>query len=646
MVYRLGRRPALSFPTRLVLVVALAVAATGALAGQESRPAKVPPAIRDGVAPRYTPAPLESQRIDGVLGTRMTVNLERRLLEGVDPEPLLKGYRQRPGQQTWIGEHIAKFIDAATNAWASSRDPRLKAKLDRAVRDLLATQLDDGYLGTYVAVDRFKDYGGREIEPSEKEPLWDAWAHKYNLIALLNYYQRTGDGPALGASRRIGDLLISRYGKGRTSISHNDWHVGMANTSVLEPMARLYRFTGDPRYLDFCRYIVSAWDEPKAPRILTTLMSSGRVTDVGNAKAYEMTSNFVGLLELYHATSEAAYLQAVLRAWNDIVTNRLYLTGSASWGELYRRDHLLRADGRVGEGCVTTTWMQMNLKLLELTGEAKYADELERTIYNALTAAQHPEAGTICYFVPLDGSKQYGTVSQGVPGVSCCTSSVPRGLTLVPLAAWGVRGNGVAVNLFVPGAARLTLAGGEVSVTSVTRFPIDGDVTLTLGVASPVQFPLFVRAPSWSRTIAVTAGGREWTNRRDGYIEVDRTWRDGDTVELRLDLAPKVVSGTPMYPDRVAVLRGPQLLVADEALNPGAQPYMSDVWQAGLATADVTLRDRSRSLPKAWKGTQAYAVDGYVGNAVLGRSPAELVLVPIADAGQTGGEYRTWLQKP
>ena len=371
----------------------------------------------------------------------MTVNLEQRLLEGVDPEPLLKGYRQRPGQQTWIGEHIAKFIDAATNAWASSRDPRLKAKLDRAVRDLLATQLDDGYLGTYVAADRFKDYGGREIEPSEKEPLWDVWAHKYNLIALLNYYQRTGNGPALGASRRIGDLLVSRYGKGRQqSISHNDWHVGMANTSVLEPMARLYRLTGDARYLDFCRYIVSAWDEPKGPRILTTLMSSGRVTDVGNAKAYEMTSNFVGLLELYHATSEAIYLQPVLRAWNDIVTNRLYLTGSASWGELYRRDHLLRADGRVGEGCVTTTWMQMNLKLLELTGEAKYADELERTIYNALTAAQHPEAGTICYFLPLDGSKQYGTVSQGVPGVSCCTSSVPRGLTLVPSAAWGVRG--------------------------------------------------------------------------------------------------------------------------------------------------------------------------------------------------------------
>ncbi len=620
--------------------------ALGAAHARLSPQDAIRPAIRDGVGPRYVPASPGAQRIEGLLGARMTVNVERRLLEGVDIEPLLKGYRQRPGQQTWIGEHLAKFIDAATNAWASSGDPRLKAKLDHAVRELLATQLDDGYLGTYVEADRFKDYGGKPIEPTEKEPLWDVWAHKYNVIALLNYYERTGYEPALAGSRRVGDLLINRYGTGRTSISHNDWHMGMANTSVLEPMARLYRLTGDPRYLEFCRYIVSSWDEPGGPRILTALMGSGRVTDVGNAKAYEMTSNFLGLLELYQATGDSTYLRPVLRAWSDIVGNRLYLTGSASWGELYRRDHLLRADGRVGEGCVTTTWMQMNLKLLELTGEAKYADELERTIYNALIAAQHPEAGTICYFLPLDGSKHYGTVSQGVPGVSCCTSSVPRGLTLMPSAAWGVRDSGVAVNLFVPGTARLTLPTGEVTVTSATRFPVDGDVTLTVRVASPSRFPLYVRAPSWSPSIAIKADGRTWTGVRDGYIEVDRTWRDGDTVEVTLDLAPRVVSGAPTYPDRVAVLRGPQLLVADEMLNPGAQPYMSDVWQAGIASTQVTLRDRSTALPGSWKGTQAYAVDAYVGNAALGRSPAELILVPIADAGQTGGEYRTWLQRP
>ena len=166
-------------------------------------------------------------------------------------------------------------------------------------------------------------------------------------------------------------------------------------------------------------------------------------------------------------------------------------------------------------------------------------------------------------------------------------------------------------------------------------------MTLTVRVASPSRFPLYVRAPSWSPSIEVQAGGRAWTGVRDGYVEVDRTWRDGDTVNVRLDLTPTVVSGGPTYPDRVAVVRGPQLLVADETLNPGAQPYMSDVWQAGLRSTSVSLHDRSSALPKRWHGTQAYGVDGYVGNSALGRSPVELVLVPIADAGQTGGEYRT-----
>ena len=271
----------------------------------------------------------------------------------------------------------------------------------------IAAQLEDGYLGTYPPQDRFIDYGDKGYEPAENLPLWDVWAHKYNLLGLLNYYRRTGFEPALQASRRIGDLLCKTYGDraGQKSIVRNDWHVGMANTSVLEPMAMLYRYTGDAKYLEFCRYIVRAWDEPKGPKIATTLIASGHVNEVANAKAYEMTSNLVGLLELHLATGDEAYLRPVLRAWEDIVKNRLYLSGTTSWGELFRADHLLRADGRVGEGCVTTTWMQLNLRLLELTGEAKYADEIERTIYNALLGAQHPKTGLVCYFTPLNGAK-------------------------------------------------------------------------------------------------------------------------------------------------------------------------------------------------------------------------------------------------
>ena len=631
---------------RSVAVLVLALASTAARS-DSARAVVVRATVPDRVAMSYVPVPYESQEIHGVLGDRMTVNLQARLLAAVDLDVLLKGYRQRPGQQSWAGEHIGKFIDAATNVWAYTGDEQLKAKLDTAVRELLATQLADGYLGTYVESDRFKDFGEKGYEPGEDLPLWDVWAHKYNLLGLLNYYRRTGYEPALAASRRIGDLLCKTYGDqpGQHSIVRNDWHVGMANTSVLEPMAMLYRYSGDTRYLDFCRYIVRAWDQPKGPKIVATLMTDGHVNDVANGKAYEMTSNFLGLVELYRATGEKTFLDPVLRAWDDVVQNRLYVTGTTSWGEIYRADHVLRADGRVGEGCVTTTWMQLNLKLLELTGEAKYADELERTIYNALLAAQEPTKGTICYFTPLNGTKPYGAVSQGMAGVNCCTSSVPRGLSLIPSAAWGTRGGGVAVNLFVPGKATLALPSGDVTIESSTRFPLDGDVTLVVHPASPAQFPIAIRVPSWCRKLVASVAGTTYAEARNGFVEIERTWTDGDQVKVTIDLSPALISGSPTYPDAVAVRRGPQILAADERVNPGPL-WTSDVWMAGIASTDPTLGDAAASLPHDWKGTQAYTVKGYVGNAALGKRPTDLVLVPIADAGQTGSEYRVWLQRP
>ena len=122
-------------------------------------------------------------------------------------------------------------------------DAALKAKLDRVAADLIACQEPDGYLGTYVPEKRFGLYEGAD---------WDVWSHKYNLIGLLTYYQYTGNQPALTACRKMADLLIATF-PAKKSILAAGTHVGMAATSVLEPIVLLYRFTGEPRYLEFAR---------------------------------------------------------------------------------------------------------------------------------------------------------------------------------------------------------------------------------------------------------------------------------------------------------------------------------------------------------------------------------------------------------
>src|SRR5204863_6202889 len=199
----------------------------------------------------------------------------------------------------WIGGHVGKWLHAATLAWANTGDPALKSKLDRVVRNLLATQERDGYLGTYTPDKRFGLYPNAD---------WDVWVHKYDLIGLLTYYRYTGNPAALEGARKVGDLLTRTFGPDRKSIISAGTHVGMAATSVLEPVVLLYRATGDSKYLDFARYIVSAWEEPNGPHIISSLNRFHSVQRVANGKAYEMLSNLVGLCEMYRATGNREYL--------------------------------------------------------------------------------------------------------------------------------------------------------------------------------------------------------------------------------------------------------------------------------------------------------------------------------------------------
>jgi DUF1680 family protein len=576
--------------------------------------------VIDKIKDRFVPAPLDRQRIQGLLGRRMRVNLEGRLLH-VDEPALLEGFQKPPGAHPWIGEHIGKFLDAASRTWAYSGDERLKAMLDRMARDLMVTQLPDGYLGTYT--------------DSLRWTSWDVWVHKYDLIGLLSYYQVSGYPPALETARKVGDLLVNTFGSGpgQRDIINSGTHVGMAATSVLEPMCMLYRYTGEQRYLDFARYIVRAYDQPDGPKIIRSLNEAGSVFRTANGKAYEMMSNLVGLLELYRITGDPSYLKPAQIAWKDIIAKRLYITGTASAGEHFRDDLDLPGEeaSNVGEGCVTVTWLQLNWQLLRLTGEPQYADQLERTIYNQLLGAQDPHNGNICYFTPLVGHKHPG------PGINCCVSSEPRGISMIPQIAWGTRENGLAVLLYAQGDATIAVREGlRVGVAVKTDFPEDGQVAITLRPPGPARFPVFLRVPAWSSRFTAFIKGEPRTGEAGRFLRIERLWRPGDTIQIDIDMPVRVTPGGQSYPDYVAFERGPQVLALEAGLNPQA-PYLHRAAPASLDPARIRLVDVSEQLPDDWGGTQAWSVDGFAEGKAL-----PLVLVPFSDAVN----YRVWLVKP
>ena len=568
--------------------------------------------------------PLSAVHIDGWLGARLDANERSRLLK-VDTEPLLAGFKKKPGTHPWIGEHVGKWLHAATLAWAYTGDAALREKLDRVAAELIAAQEPDGYLGTYVPEKRFGLYNGAD---------WDVWSHKYNLIGLLTYYQYTGNEPALNACRKMGDLLIATF-PAKRSILAAGTHMGMAATSVLEPVVLLYRLTGEERYLGFANYIVKSWDEPKGPKIIATLLKEKQVNKIANGKAYEMLSNLVGLCELARVTGDRAMLEAVLNAWQDIVANRLYITGSASAGEHFQGDHVLpnQPGAHICETCVTTTWIQLNLQLLRLTGEARFGNELERTFYNHLAAAQHPRGDDWCYYTSLEGKKPFDK------GINCCHSSGPRGMALAPLAAYlktHVEGKDtLAVDTLETSRATLTLGGTTVIVEQRSAFPRRGESTLTLKPVQATTFAVLVRVPAWAAPLKLQVNGQPVeVALRDGWVVVPaREWKDGDRVSLVFSLGASVLMGDHGNAGRAALAWGPFVLAYDESKNAGLR-LSAAVGLAGLSKPPFTLIDG-----------EGLAFVGAVSSR-LSKTPTMVTFITFADASSDGGAYRVWLRTP
>lgn len=580
------------------------------------------PTAQPDAAELLAPAAVQ---LSGWLGQRVRVNAKGRL-PAVDTAPLLAGYHDKPGSHPWIGEHVGKWLHAATLAWANNGDEALRAKLDQVATELMGTQEADGYLGTYVPEKRFGIY---------PEADWDVWSHKYCLIGLLTYHQHTGNAAALQASRKTGDLLLATFPAQRSILTAGT-HMGMAATSVLEPMVLLYRLTADPRYLAFARYLVAAWDEDGGPAIVKSLLAGRPVNQVANAKAYEMLSNLVGLCELARVTGERAHVEASLKAWQDIASERLFPTGTTSQWEHFQPDGVKRGDvaAHVGETCVTTTWVQFNLALLQLTGEARFGDELERSFYNHLAAAQHPQGHDWCYFTALEGRKRYDK------DITCCHSSGPRGMALAPQATYlRAQSEGLdqlLVNTFDSSTATLTLGGQTVHIELRSGFPRRGQATLHLRMAVPATFAIKLRSPAWAQPMAVAGASAT-----DGWLALPaRIWRDGDQIPISFALGGHTLRGERANAGRAALRWGPFMLAYEQDANLSLPPAQR--FALGRGIARLQARPGKRLVFDAPVARQPAASE--VAPETVATRGARFLT--FADVGAERGLYRVWLHAP
>ena len=223
---------------------------------------------------------------------------------------------------------------------------------------------------------------------------------------------------------------------------------------------------------------------------------------------------------------------------------------------------------------------------------------MERTVYNQLLGAQDPHNGNICYFTPLNGTKKPG------PGINCCVSSEPRGISLIPALTWGATEKGPAVLLYTEGSAETPFA----KLESQTSFPKNGAVRLTIRDPKRKAFALQLRVPQWTKNFTASVGKEKWNGKPGTFLMIDREWKAGDTVNIEMDMTVRVLSGGKSYPDSVAIQRGPQILAAEDSLN-----------AENIAVSRSLSAVSSVAAPSGWSGSQVYKAEGCDPGAVCRR---------------------------
>jgi len=594
---------------------------------------------KTAVSDALRPAEPGSVQIKGWLGNKLDLSISNRVM-AQDINRLVQPFRvrQEVDFSDWRCDYWGRWFTSAALGYTYEPTAEHRAVLDKAVRSLLETQTSDGYIGTY--------------QPSVQLGGWDAWGRMRVLLGLLAYYDATGDRTALEAARREADYFRSQVGPGKVNLGETGWpkHQGLPSTSILEPIALLYERTGSQDYLDLAQYILGQWETPNkltptGLHLLEGALSGKPVAKIAAPKAYEMTTNYEGVCELYRATGNRPYLDAALKVGESIRQTERMIIGSGSNQELWCEGARYQTEvlEQPIETCVTATWMNFCYQLLRLTGDPVWADELEVSLYNALLGGMRPDGRWWSYFNPLIGQRVPSPDQHPDVVMSCCVASGPVGLLLTPRWAVMTDHEGPVVNLYAPGSATVKLEdGAEVRILQETDFPVNDRIKLTLQPSQESRFALKLRIPAWSRNTSLSVNGQVVPCPAGAYAKLERDWRRGDSVVLKLDLRGRAVpapSGAP----QLAVMRGPIVLALDNRL---AQPQDKDVLLATDADGDVGLQPYANKPNDIW---MAFEVQFQTRPEQYVSKPMKLVMCDYASAGNDWSEsnlFRVWLPQP
>ena len=501
------------------------------------------------------------------------------------------------GKMPFDDTDLYKIIEGAAYSLICKPNPALVQYLDSIIEIIAIGQEPDGYLTTWFTIDRTNP-PAPWVKPSEQR--WENVVSSHELYnsghlfeAAAAHHLATGKTNFLDIALRNADLLVDNFGK-------NKLQTPPGHQIVETGLIKLYRITGKDDYLHLARDFL----EMRGDSTRHTLYGSYSQDHLPVVEQEEAVGHAVRAVYMYAAMTDIAtlygdttYLNAVNNIWNNIINKKFYITGgigASREGEAFGENYELPNLTAYNETCAAIGNVYWNHRLFLLTGESKYYDVIERTLYNGLISGLSMDGTHFFYPNPLESNGQYN-FNQGACqrsswfDCSCCPTNLVRFVPSISGLVYSTEDSDLFVNLYTASKVTLDISDTKVEIAQITDYPWDGNIEINVDPEVPVQFTLKFRIPGWLQN-SVTPGslyqyqdspslsiGMVVNDKpvpftvEHGYFGIERTWRKGDRVSLGFSMeVRRVIASDDVVENqgKVAFEYGPIVYCAEEMDNP------------------------------------------------------------------------------
>ena len=557
-------------------------------------------------APR--PIPLKQVAIEGGFwAERQRVNRERTIpaiYQKLEETGRIKAWsgvrtheipRERSVVHMFWDSDTGKWLEAVAYSLATHPDPELKSIADELIDAIEGAQQEDGYLNTYFPV----------LDPAGKWANLRDWHELYNAGHLIEgavaYFQATGERKMLDVLSRFADHIAASFGVEEGQLRGYPGH-----PEIELALVKLYRETGEERYLELARYFVD--ERGRAPHYFDLEAAKRgesredfwaqtyrycqahaplREQTEANGHAVRACYLYAGIADIALETGDEELLTLSRRLWDDLTQRQMYLhggVGPSHSNEGFTFAYDMPAETAYAETCAAIALAFWAQRMFHLDPDSRYIDIMERAIYNGSLSGLSADGVGFFYANPLaayPGVNPMGRWSGILDSghfrrvdwffCPCCPPNISRLIASIGEYSYSQQGNRVYVQLYHENSATLDVAGQGFSLEQATEYPWDGTIAFQINAEQPVSFELALRIPDWCGEFALSLNGaRQAVSVEKGYALISREWSDGDRIELIL--AMPVERALPHREIRqaagqVALQRGPLIYCLEEADN-------------------------------------------------------------------------------